>query len=149
MQNTRLYGLLLIMLVCVHCSEPEKPDMACPVAAVNGTDHNVVGKWALVKEHNLFTSESAKLTDHSCNNTVYHFREDGILIISSDREKQRDILFQEYAYEFKLQAAYEGFELGYTVKIEQLKYGCGISEDRMTLDSSPLDGPILYFVRVQ
>lgn len=149
MKKTGLYGLLLTLVVCFHCSETGKPDRACPVAAVSGSDDDVVGKWQLVKVHTVFTIEGDKIADHSCNNTVYDFQKDGILIISSDREEYQDTSIGEYNYEFKLQPLYENYGLSYTLKIEHMEYACGISEDNMTLDSSPLDGPVLYFVRIQ
>lgn len=58
--------------------------MACPVVAVSAPDDDITGKWKLVKGQTVFYEPRTE--DYSCSNSVYHFQQDGILTISSDKE---------------------------------------------------------------
>lgn len=141
MKKFQLYSLVLLGFLCSHCSEAEDPDMACPIVAVIGADDDIVGKWKLVKGQTVFYEPRTE--DYSCSDIVYHFQQDGILTISSVKE---DYSPDPSAYEFDQISLYAH---EFTLKIGNRKYGCSISEGRMILDGSPLDGPIRYFVRIQ
>lgn len=163
MKKTGLFGLVLIAIICLHCSKAEEPEMDCwlpaslacqvlatsldcPVVPVAGADDDVTGKWKLVTALQPFTREGPITTDHSCHNTVYHFQADGTVSISSDRE---GLLVGQYDYEFKRQPLFEHFDRDYTLKIGNSKEACSIFEGSMVLDSSPVDGPILHLIRIQ
>lgn len=115
--------------------------MACPVVAVSGPDDDITGKWKLVKGQTVFYEPRTE--DYSCSNIVYHFQQDGIVTISSDKE---DYSPDSSAYEFEQISLYTH---DFTLKIGNIEYGCSISEGKMILDNSQLDGPIRYFVRIQ
>jgi hypothetical protein len=55
----------------------------------------------------------------------------------------------EYTYAFTADKLFEGLEEGYTLSINYTKIASGIKNNQLILNSSPLDGPILYLVRVQ
>jgi len=143
MKKIHLYSLVLFGFLCSHCSEAEDPEMACPVVAVSGPDDDVVGKWALVKVHTVFSAEGEGIADHSCDNTVYHFQQDGILTTSSDKE---GFSSGTSSYELSQIPSQPGH---YTLTIGNITYGCSISKSTMSFGNPALDGPVRDFVRIQ
>lgn len=144
MKKFPLYSLVLLAFLCSHCSEAEDPDLACPIVAVNGADDDIVGKWKLVKGQAVFYEPRTE--DYSCSNIVYHFQEDGQLVISSTIEGFQGFSAGQHNYEF-LQAPL--LDHDYTLKIESVKIPCSVSGSSMIVDDSALDGPILHLVRIQ
>jgi hypothetical protein len=61
--------------------EPYEEKPACPSPAKTGKENDIVGKWKLVLEIN-----KSDTTDRSCEDIVYHFREDGMLAVSNSTE---------------------------------------------------------------
>ena len=148
-RKTPIYGIMLAILACVNCSEAENPEMACAVNSISGPEDDVIGKWKLVKEHTVFSREGPMITDHTCNNIVYHFQMGNILTISSDIEDYSGIPLGQHDYELKQQPLFKHLDHDHTLQIESAKYACSISKSTMILDSSPVDGPILHFIRIQ
>jgi hypothetical protein len=67
----------------------------CLSAAKTGKKNNIAGKWKLIWEIN-----GSDTTDRSCEEIVYHFREDGMLrmlTVSNSIGKQEDDVAYEYS----------------------------------------------------
>lgn len=122
-------------------------NLECKVNAVDGAQDNVIGKWRLVKLEEVFYNP--KVTDYSCYIIIYHFNEEGKLLVSSNIEE--NIIYEpgEYDYSFNIGTLYEGGEENYTLKISSINWACGIQESNMALNNAPVDGPKLYFVRIE
>jgi hypothetical protein len=60
---------------------PFKQKLACPSPAKTGKEDDIIGKWKLVLEIN-----KSDTSDRSCEDIVYHFREDGTLTVSNSSE---------------------------------------------------------------
>ena len=108
---------------------------------------DVAGKWKLagMRTFNMRTGKM-KVVDHSCDNVVYHFQDNDNLTITNTGDEE---LYPsgDYTYNLSLEPFHETME-GFTLKIGNTSWPCYIYSDRMTLDSSPVDGPTLYFVRI-
>jgi len=136
--------ILLLLFVGAGCNENEQK---CTTIAVEGPENNVIGKWKQVKGKTVF--DKPQIVDYSCNNIIYNFKSDGSLSIYSDIDNPIGYNSGEYIYEFSLYSLYENIDENYTLKIENSSWACGISGSNMVLNNTPLDGPILYFVRIQ
>lgn len=104
---------------------------------------NVVGKWKLEKAETVFYNP--QLYNYSQNNIIYEFKSNGILIISSDIDDYIGDMPGEYTYD-SVSAKNENEPN--TLIFNDSSWWYSISEKEMILDNSPLDGPILYFVRI-
>lgn len=135
----------MILLGCKKTAEV-KMDLTCPISARKGYDAKLVGKWKLVKSESVFMNRNAE--DYSCNKIIYDFRSDGTLVITSDIDKYIGSKPGTYQYKFTKTSLYEGGSQSYMLQVNQRSVACGISEGVMNLDDSPVDGPILYLVRL-
>lgn len=142
-------GLLFCLPLFGGCQKGDValPDFKCPFESVSGPDDDIVGKWKLVKYKTVFYNP--KTIDYSCESIFYHFQSDGTLIISSDVEDMTSPDAGIYSFEFSLSPLHENLEENYTLKIEQMDWACSIDGNSMVLNNTPLDGPALYFVRIQ
>ena len=140
--------LIIFLLIFVGCKKTEviDIDLKCSVVARKGNDNQIIGKWKLVKAQTVFLDP--RTVDYSCNQIIYAFDLNGNLTITADTA---DIIGQNsgsYDYTFSKSSFFEGQNEKYTIKIKQRSITCGISNGVMILDDSPLDGPILYLVRI-
>lgn len=144
-------ALVVILALLGGCQKEEKneDDLQCPVTVKEGADDDVIGKWKLVKATIIKLAYGISTEDYSCSDIVYHFSEDGSLIISGVDDGMSVIGNGEYSFEFKDTKLYEHMEYDYTLEIGQLNIACGIHDNAMILDASPVDGNILYFIRVE
>ena len=139
---------LLAALLCLGLQNCTETDMKCRVVGKVGPGDDITGSWKLVKGQALFPEE-VRTVDYSCHDVVYHFGETGILTVSgSTAENLVDLDFGEYTYELIKAPWLEYLEGSFTLKIEGLNHACWLSSREMTIDSSPLDGPILTLVRL-
>jgi hypothetical protein len=61
--------------------ESYEQEIACPSPAKTGEMDDIVGKWKLMLEIN-----KSDISDRSCEDIIYHFREDGTLTVSNSTE---------------------------------------------------------------
>lgn len=54
----------------------------------------------------------------------------------------------QYTYAFTADKLFEWVEESHTLSINDRKFASGIKNNQLVSNDSPLDGPILYFVRV-
>lgn len=137
-------SILLLLFVGTGCKENEQK---CTTVAVEGPEDDVVGKWKQVKGKTVF--DKSQIVDYSCNNIIYNFKSDGSLSINSDIDNPIGYNSGEYIYEFSQHSLYENIDENYTLKIDNSNWACSISGSNMVLNNAPLDGPILYFVRIK
>lgn len=145
-----VYGsLVLCFCAFVGCAEEDaEPELgrACPVDAVEGSEDGIVGKWKMVWMRRGFSIDTV---DFSCDNVIYHFRPDGILEVSSDVEGIGYVA-GDYNYELIWDPYNSGATTFRGVKIDDfLRWACYIETTTMTLDITPLDGPMKHFIRIE
>ncbi|MEB2778109.1 hypothetical protein SYJ56_22540 [Algoriphagus sp. D3-2-R+10] len=84
--------------------------------------------------------------DYSCENVSFDFMGNGEVEIASDVE---DLIYSPGLYDYELiRTPSDGALQEYELRIGASSWPCLIESDRMTLDSSPLDGAIMYFFRI-
>ncbi|SIS50540.1 hypothetical protein [Belliella pelovolcani] len=148
-QSVRAWGvglLFLVLIMMASCQEDAAPDdeLRCQVEAIDGSEDEVVGKWKLIKAEILFGNPRNE--DYSCDNIIYHYRNDGILRITNNTS---DISHGsgEYPYEFIPASLSEN---GYPIlKRANSIWPCHIEKNNMTIYLMALDGPILHFLRTE
>lgn len=142
--------ILIILFMIIACKKDDnmEENLRCPIEALDGANDNVVGKWKLAKAKVVF--QNPRTEDYSCDEIIYDFRADGILVISGGASSD-SIGYPEgqYTYAFTADKLFEWVEESYTLSIDETKIASGINNNQLILNSSPLDGPILYFVRIQ
>lgn len=98
MKKILFFGLMMGMLSMIGCKKQEIGDfeiikvghfgkLDCHSNSVIGMKNSIVGKWKLVEHLFGYMSQpevSGSVHDYSCNNIIYHFKEDGTLIVNSD-----------------------------------------------------------------
>lgn len=129
--------------------EINENELKCPVTIQEGSDDDVMGKWKLVKTDITRLAEEIRTEDYSCDDIIYHFREDSSLLISGVEDGIPVRQNGEYPFELIDSVLYEHMNYDHTLKIGSQKIACGIEDNAMILDASPLDGDTLYFVRVE
>jgi hypothetical protein len=139
------------MLTTFSCKKGDSiiDDLNCTVTAVHGKKDNIIGKWKLVAGRQVGI-DKMRIEDYSCQNIIYEFRSDGNLIVTGDAENYLGI--SQGTHEFKLTSkpVYEWLEEKQTLRIGgDRDWACGISQYKMTLNDSPLDGPKLTLYRIQ
>lgn len=140
--------MILPMLGACQKQEVNNDELKCPVTAKEGPDDNIIGKWKFVKTRTAALAAPSKTYDYSCNNVIFHFKEDGLLVISGVSEGIRSFGNGEYSFEFKDVPFFTGMDGTYTITIGYISGACSIQENKMIIDRSPLDGDRQYFVRV-
>jgi hypothetical protein len=138
-----IFLLLLPLCMAILGAGCEKDEQECSTVAVNGNKDDIAGKWKLIKGEEVYYNP--RTVNYSCNNVIYHFQSDDILIITSDIGDIIGFEHGQYSYEFSLTENKEN----YTLKIGHLQGGCVISSTNLNINYSSLDGPILNFVRIQ
>lgn len=128
------FGLVLILFSGTCCTDEMDPEEA------------LIGRWKLVRGETVFYEP--RTVDYSSNDIVYHFHPNGSLTISSDLEDLIAYPDGQYVYEFNPKPVHTGSDLKYSLKIDGVNWPCDISGRNMILDDSPLDGPILSFVKL-
>ena len=152
---TPTYLLWMILVVILSLSggcekeEKNKNQLQCTVTVKKGADDDIIGKWKLVKARIIKLAHDISTEDYSCNDIIYHFKADGSLIISGVDDGMPVMRNGEYAFEFNDTILYDHLEYDHTLKIGKSKKACGIHNNAMTLDASPVDGNTLYFIRVE
>jgi hypothetical protein len=151
-----------LFIIVIGCNESDKNnklsgidtskelqnyDLACKISAVSGSKDNIVGDWKLSIGKTVFFKP--QIVDYSCLNIIYHFKTNDTLIIESSAENPIGNRAGIYIYHLTLENLYNNVEEKYTLKIGNLNWACGISSENMILNDTPLDGPILYFVRMK
>src|SRR5690625_1434210 len=148
-----LFWMLLITILVLTggCEKKEinENELQCPVTIQEGSDDDIMGKWKLIKADITRLAEEIRTEDYSCDDIIYHFREDRSLLISGVEDGMPVQQNGEYSYELIDSILYEHMDYDYTLKIDSQKIACGMEDNAMILDASPLDGNTLYFVRVE
>jgi len=144
------FGLVFFgITLMASCQEVEIPEgkLRCQVEAVAGEEDDVVGKWKLVQERRFkMINGEIQLIDYSCNNIIYRFNLTGILEITNDVGRDGHVPGE---YVFELISPSLG-EINYHIlKIGTLSWPCMIEKRNMTLNLAHVDGPTLYFVRIE
>lgn len=140
---------VIVFLICVlGCGKNNDlgDSPRCKVETKIGQDDDIVGNWKLIKGQAVF--DGPKTTDYSCDNVIYKFQEDGILVVSSDTKTVIGIDAGQYAYQLHHELL-ESSDEEFTLQIDGLTMGIEISTDAMIINHSYLDGPILHFVRIR
>ncbi|HLW50226.1 MAG TPA: hypothetical protein VKZ78_04580 [Sphingobacteriaceae bacterium] len=150
--------MVLPMLGACQKQEINDDELKCPVTAIEGPDDNILGKWKLVKTRtsafnppSKIEDQRSRIEDYSCNNIIYHFKEDGLLIVSGTYEGVFGFTNGEYSFVFSNTPSSDGMEDKFklTLKIEQRDVPCSINNNNMIIDYAPGDGHTHYFVRVE
>lgn len=137
--------IFLILIIFTHACSSDKNDSelvefesACEQK--NDVDLlDLIGKWKLRKVQTVFLNPG--VYDYSSNEIIYDFREDGVLIISSDIDEFVGGSTGEFSYSLSQNAL--------NLQIDQTSKTCCLSDISLRLDGSSLDGPILCLVKVQ
>ena len=101
---------LLGLFLLVGCSKEEESNnddkdpfidekienLACPPVAVSGKKDDIIGKWKMVVSYKYDNYVVEEITDYSCEEIIYEFREDSLLV-SSNMNWQMNGL---YSYKF-------------------------------------------------
>jgi len=145
MKKLLAISILILLISCKENTTHIDMDLKCPTVAREGSNTQLVGKWKLVQGKTVFNFP--RTFDYSCNEVIYDFRLNGILIVSADIKESIGASPGEHTYEFIRKPVFEGGK-DFTLKINDGTSSCKISNGLMTLDDSPLDGPILYFARM-
>jgi len=152
MKNNRIkserwwyFGMVLISIsMNAACQDVDTPEgeLRCQVEGVAGEEDDVVGKWRLIWERKGFSLDTV---DYSCNNIIYHFKPEGKLEVSNNSHVEG-----EYNYEFIWDPFNSGAATFTGIKIgDYQRWACMIDKTNMTLDLTPLDGPLKFFIRVE
>lgn len=141
----RLIFSIVIMLTTLSCKKSEITidDLQCPVTAISGKKNNVIGKWKLVTEQ--FTFFNPRTEDLSCQDIIYEFKSDGNLIVTGYENEP----LQYKEFELISKPLFEQMEEKQTLRIGYGDWACDISQHKMTLNASPVDGSIRTFYRIQ
>lgn len=112
-------------------------------------DFEINGSWRLVKSVISFSPNSPSEYDYSQYDIIYEFRPDGTLSVSNN-DVPDNLLVDAY---FEFESGVYSYEFVDSVnekilKIDNYIWWYQISKQKLTLDCSPLDGPILYFVKL-
>lgn len=143
--------LIAVLAFAGGCEKKEinENELQCPVTIQEGSDDDIMGKWKLIKADITRLAEEIRTEDYSCDDIIYYFGEDGSLLISGVEDGMPVQQNGEYSYELIDSILYEHMDYDYTLKIDSQKIACGMEDNAMILDASPLDGNTLYFVRVE
>lgn len=135
---TSFRKFLLLSLIFFSCQKEEiigENQLTCPVKAVSGSQNKITGSWQLVRIKFPMTGE---INDISCNNVIFHFKKNNSLDIENDTLGYSSITNN---YDFNKNKK--------IIKLGNVEYRCTITKFEMILDSSPLDGEIMYFARIK
>lgn len=125
MKTNRSFKLILLLFLLIgmgSCKDKEERPA-------------LIGKWRLEKVQTVFYDP--QVYDYSGDNIIYEFKRDGKLIVSSDIEDYQGLGTGEYPYKVSSNIL--------TIGNSDCEYS--ISGSELTLDDSPLDGPISHFTR--
>lgn len=145
--------LVTLSLLCfTACWGPEDPNKECEVVPVAGDDMDITGKWKLVSVEAHSWSEEPLKENYSCNNIIYHFREDGILSISRDRRDRKDDwaggdFWDGSTYELVENTVSNFHE--FTLVIARSRHWFSLSNGIMELDTRHTDGSLITLVRIE
>jgi len=104
----------------------------------------LTGKWKLVKVEEVFNNPTSY--DYSPYNIVYEFQTKGVLTVSGETNNismYRGHDIGEYSYSIVDE------DQSYLLKIGNTTYWCQVTSEKLVIDSSPLDGPIYYFIKIK
>jgi hypothetical protein len=73
--------------------ESYEQELSCPSPAKTGEMDDIVGKWKLILEIN-----KSDTSDRSCEDIVYHFREDGTLTVSNNSTEVCEFEYSGYPF---------------------------------------------------
>jgi hypothetical protein len=141
----KIWIAIIFMFMGISCHKSTVKN--CQPVSINGSQTDIKGDWKQVQGKTVFFNP--KTIDYSCDNIIYHFRMNDSLIIESDVISPIGYESGNYGYQFTLGSLYNDPAKKYTLKIGNSNWACGISGGDLVLDSSPLDGPILYLVRIK
>lgn len=139
-----LLSFVLILLIVTGCKEDEQKSTT---DAEIDSQNDIVGEWKQVKGKTVFYNP--QIIDYTCNNIIYKFKSDGSLNIFSDVDNPIGYNSGDHLYEFSQNNLYGIPDENFTLKIDNRYWACSISGSNMVLDDSPVDGPILYFIRIK
>jgi hypothetical protein len=108
---------------------------------------SIIGKWRLTIGRSSGFMFSPVIVDYSQYNIVYEFKEEGILIISAKTGAPTFPDVGEHLYSI-VDNEYGFPGLPYGLKIGNWESWYQISSERMIIDDSPVDGGVMYFVRI-
>ena len=143
-----LYTITLLLLLgsITSCSKQEDDD-----DIITNATEGIIGDWKLDKvKANFFLAED-KTQDLSKNNIVYQFRSDGILTVSGNVDPINNYpghTVRDYTYSIDETQKHgpSGWPRG--LKIDDFIYWYRLSQDKLIIDASPLDGATYYLTRI-
>ncbi len=147
MKALKLSSILLFSLIFIGFTGCKDDEQKCNTNAVTGSQDDIVGEWKQVKGKTVFYNP--RIIEYTCNNIIYKFKSDGSLNILSDVENPIGYNSGDHLYEFSQNNLYGNPDENFTLKIDNTNWACSISGSNMVLDDSPVDGPILYFIRIK
>ncbi|MFD1631212.1 lipocalin family protein [Pseudopedobacter beijingensis] len=135
MKTIKLFILPVLLLIVLTGCKKDK------------TSTGIVGKWTLVKVKTVFYEPQEYY--YSENNIIYQFRANGTLnvYVTGDISEYMGKRPGEYSYRVEKSSIYK--ETDVIVINNGSEAICSISGNNLTIDDSPLDGPIYYFTRVK
>jgi len=154
-EKVLLWTMLIMIVSLLGACQKEKinnDDLKCPVTAVEGPDDKIIGKWKLVKTRTSGFTQPSRIEDYSCGNIIYHFKQDGSLVVSGVQEGVLSRFENgEYSFVFSAAPISEGMEekFKFTLEIGLGDIPCYINDNNMAINYLPRDGNGYYFVRVE
>jgi len=119
----------------------------CPVVGITGSENRLSdsdSKWKLVqRKHHPFMAEPPIPIDYSCEDIIYHFRSDEILVISHDHD---GIKAGEYPFHDSGPGGLRRVHFSGSLLLWGLQF---YNKGSMIAMSSSAFGMALYFVRIE
>lgn len=119
----------------------------CPVVGITGSENRLSdsdSKWKLVQRgHHPFMEDPPIPIDYSCEDIIYHFRSDGIMVISHDHD---GLKAGEYPFTDSGTGGLRCVHVPEALLLMGLQF---YNKGSMIAMSSSVFGMALYFVRIE
>ena len=136
----KLFYVIIVNIICLVAG------LSCNNSEMSaGNRDNIIGEWKLVKVIIPFTSTAPITYDYSQYNIVYKFNTNGIMTVFGETENIDFYSGHEIGeYSYSIIKHEDGFSL----KIDNLTYGCRISSKNLEISYAFLDGNIYYLDKI-
>jgi hypothetical protein len=139
MMNRNIY-ILFIFIFFVSCNTNDKFSPKCELQYIQNISQFETGKWRLQLLTNGYAPEN--ILDHSCNEVIYDFTNEGVLKVYSDLEGDDDWMSGEFTYRYIGDTVF-GNQLFETIVIRSFVHHIRWDEGVMTLNNISI--PDTYF----
>jgi hypothetical protein len=146
-KNSLLSTVIFFTILVSSCSSQEigsNQTQKCNIDSIIGDKNNIIGRWRLLNNSNIFGPTPTTFIDYSCENIIFEFRESDTLKIENNLNKFPIYSSGLYNYSYTLGDSTK-FAI---VAINNFKWICIPSESKLVLDASMLDGGKLNLIRI-